>query len=219
MRLSPWASDNGLLEGDDPTKKYSEYIEEEVPAFLYFLQKRFNSKQMFVQEREGSSRMWFDPKRIMNDDLATMMAGTASNFEGSLIEFLGEMFRDTGAMKLEFDTEYIQKYVPDAARKDQQYIRNLLSDMPGVTKSPDSHRVRFAMRITETDKANGSKADIGSVYWSHESKQCRPFIFSAEYFVTPSDLEEMKKRRAKPDSAAAQSPATKQEDSQTEVPF
>ena len=219
MRLSPWASDNGLLEGDDPTKKYSEYIEEEVPAFLYFLQKRFNSKQMFVQEREGSSRMWFDPKRIMNDDLATMMAGTASNFEGSLIEFLGEMFRDTGAMKLEFDTEYIQKYVPDAARKDQQYIRNLLSDMPGVTKSPDSHRVRFAMRITEADKANGSKEDIGTVYWSRESKQCRPFIFSAEYFVTPSDLEEMKKRRAKPDSAAAQAPASKQEDSQTEVPF
>lgn len=219
MRLSPWADDNGLMEGDDPTKKYSEYIEEEVPAFIFFLQERFNSKQMFVKEREGSSRMWFDPKRIYNDDLAKMMNGTASNFEGSLMTFLEEMFKDTGAMTLEFDTDYIQKYVPDAARKDQNYIRTLLSDMPGVTKSPDSHRVRFPMRLTEADKLAGAEGDIGSVYWCKDGKQCRPFIFNAEYFVSPQDLEEMKSRKVKTDSAAAQAQATKKDDSQTEVQF
>lgn len=163
--------------------------------------------------------MWFDPKRIYNDDLAKMMNGTASNFEGSLMTFLEEMFKDTGAMTLEFDTDYIQKYVPDAARKDQNYIRTLLSDMPGVTKSPDSHRVRFPMRLTEADKLAGAEGDIGSVYWCKDGKQCRPFIFNAEYFVSPQDLEEMKSRKVKTDSAAAQAQATKKDDSQTEVPF
>lgn len=217
MRLTPWPEDGERIEGDDETKNYSEFIEEEVPAFLYFLQKRFNSKQMFVPQRENNSRMWFDPKRIYNDDLATMMAGTASNFEGSLMSFLEEMFKDTGAMTLEFDTDYIQKYVPDAARKDQQYIRNLLSDMPGVTKSKDSHKVRFAMRITEEDKRNGAKDDVGTFYWAREAKQCRPFVFNAEYFVSPADLNEMKQRKVKSDSAAAQAEHNK--DTQTDVPF
>ena len=220
MRLSPWDEESGRIEGDDETKNYSEFIEEEVPAFLFFLQKRFNSGKMFVPQRENSSRMWFDPKRIYNDDLATMMAGTASNFEGSLLSFLEEMFKDTGALKLEFDTEYIQKYVPDAARKDQQYIRNLLSDMPGVTKSKESKRVRMPKRITENDKLAGAKDDIGTVYWDKESKQCRPFIFDAEYFVTPSDLLEIKSRRVKSDAAAATQSQTEQpSDGQTEVPF
>lgn len=203
MRLTPWDDDEGKIEGDDETRNYSEFIEEEVPAFLFDLQKRYNAGKMFVPQRENNSRMWFDPKRIYNDDLATMMSGTASNFEGSLMVFLEEMFKDTGRLKLEFTVEYIKKYVPDAQGKDHMYIRNLLSDMPGVTKSKDSHRVRFPFRITEYDVQQGSDKPVGSVYWGKENDMARPYCFDAAYFLTPSDYEAIKNRATKQDSAAA----------------
>jgi hypothetical protein len=218
MRLTPWDDDEGKIEGDDETRNYSEFIEEEVPAFLFDLQKRYNAGKMFVPQRENNSRMWFDPKRIYNDDLATMMAGTASNFEGSLLTFLEEMFKDTGAKTLELDTNYIKNNVPDAGNKDLNYIRNLLNDMPGVKKYTGEHPkgVRFPRRITEIDKAKGAQDEVGTVYWDKDRTMCRPWTFDAAYFLSPSDYEALCNRNRKENSAAAQEPKP---DTQTEVPF
>lgn len=192
MRLEPWDEDQGGFDKD-----FKKKIEEEVQGFLFYIRERWYRNKMFVKESEG--RMWFDPKRIANADLAKMMSGTQSNFEGSLIDYLENMFIDTGKSLLHFDVQYIWDNVPDARRKDQQYIRNLLDDMPGVTKEKNSGKFKMPFRVTELMKRTDSsiKADEGDVMWPSAGKQCRPYAFDAKYFLSPEQYEKLKAPKQK----------------------
>ena len=175
MRLTPWADDKYDTEFDD-------YIEGEVPAFLYYLKERYYKGEMYVPQKEH--RMWFDPKRLVNDDLKKMMSGTQSNFEGSLRDFLENMFIDLGRKALEFDIDYIKTNIKDAKSKDEQYIRNLLDEMNGVVKCQNG-KYSMPFRVTREMKEKDSSitADEGEVMWPQKKKQCRPYRFDAKYFV------------------------------------
>lgn len=191
MRLTPWAEDNYDTNFDDE-------IEGEVPAFLYYLKDRYYKGNMFVPTKEH--RMWFDPKRLMNDDLKKMMSGTQSNFEGSLRNFLENMFIDTGRLKLDFDIAYIKENLVDAAKKDEQYIRTLLDEMAGVSKNTNG-KYKMPFRCTEKMKmsANPPAEDVGEVIWPSRGKQCRPYTFDAKFFLDAAEyadlIAEQKKKK------------------------
>ena len=183
MRLTPWEDDNYDVEFDDK-------LEGEVPAFLYYLTERYSKGQMYVPEKEH--RMWFHPRRLENDDLKEMMSGTQSNFEGSLREFLQDMFLDTKRLKLTFDVKYIVDNVQDAKRKDQQYIRNLLKDMRGVTRL-DSGKYNMPLRITGEmiDRDPTTPGSEGEVIWPARKIQCRPYEFDARYFLSSAEYDRL----------------------------
>jgi|GEM_PF-898456 len=185
MRLTPWEDDNYDVEFDDK-------LEGEVPAFLQFLSERWYNKTMFVKEKEH--RMYFDPKRLVNDDLHVLMTGTQSNFESSLINYLHDMFIDTKHKILFFDVDYIKKNVPDASKKDENYIRNLLEDMKGVVKVKESSRYSMPYRFHKDEKnKEAMESDYleGEIIWPTGKwrKQCRPFRFDAKYFVEADEYE------------------------------
>ena len=121
-----------------------------------------------------------------------MMSGTQSNFEGSLREFLAEMFLDTKRLKLAFDVEYIYDNIPDAKRKDTQYIRNLLKDMRGVTKL-GMCRYGSPVRITSEMVAKDATitAEVGEIIWPTRKKNGRPYEFDAQYFLTASEYKDL----------------------------
>ena len=194
MRLTPWADDAYDTGFDDR-------IEGEVPAFLYYLQDRYYHGKMFIQEKEH--RMWFDPKRLVNEDLTTMMSGTQSNFEGSLVEFLHEMFLDTKRVKLHFDIPYILETVDGAQKRGENSIRTLLSDMPGVQRVKETARFAMPFRVTSrlisSDQSLADKE--GEVMWPSRKKSCRPYEFDARYFLTNEEyksISEANKPEVKP---------------------
>lgn len=203
MRLTPW-------DDKDFDTCFDDNIESEIQAFLFYLKQRWEKGGMFVKEKEH--RMWFHPSRIYNEDLQKMMEGTNANVEGSLMEFMREMFKDTGRERLYFDVQYIWENVPDAKRKDQQYLRNLLSDMPGVARVSDSGKYKMPFRVTAAMKAMdiSLQEDEGEVIWPSKGKQCRPYEFDASYFLNPDEYARLKMRAVKHDSAAAQAAAGQQ---------
>ncbi len=212
MRLTPWE------EGEYDTG-FEDNIESEVQAFLFFLKQRWERNQMFVKEKEH--RMWFHPNRLINDDLINMMSGTESNFEGSLIDFLHEMFRDTGRSRLFFDVQYIWDNVPDAKRKDQAYIRNVLKDMPGVKRLPDSGKYAMPFRVTPQMMQVDSSLEEGSITWSSKKKQCRPYEFDARFFLTQEEYDKFtaKRQPAIDNAEGAAATADQASDTQTDIPF
>ena len=140
--------------------------------------------------------MWFSPDRIYNEDLQKMMSGTTANLEGSLMDFMETMFKETGRLRLYFDVQYIWDNVPDAKRKDQQYIRNMLDDMRGVTRIKEGSKYRMPFFVTADMKIKDStiEKDIGEVIWPTKGKQCRPYEFNAEYFLSREEYEILKKK-------------------------
>ena len=183
MRVTPWAE-----RGDINFATFEDDLTGEIPAFLYYLTDRYYKGQMHVKEWE--SRMWFAPSRLLNDDLKEMMSGTQSNFEGSLREFLHDMFLDTERLRLCFDIKSITEQVPDAKRKDQQYIRNLLKDMRGV-RQLEGGRYSMPCRVDALRAAasNGLETE-GEVVWSRKI-QCRPYEFDARYFLSAPEYKQM----------------------------
>lgn len=143
--------------------------------------------------------MWFHPNRLRNEDLEELMKGGESNFESSLYDWLRNMFIDCNRIKLEFDVDYIQRNVPDAKKKDANYIRNLLREMRGVTLQ-DSHKVAMPFRVTQEMMDEASRQgtpldeDEGEIIWPSRKKQCRPYQFDALYFLDPSEYEELAKK-------------------------
>ena len=184
MRVTPWTDPEF-----DP--EFEKAIEWEVPAFLHFLRERYYKGKMYRPKSEH--RMWFSPEEIYNSDLATMMSGTQSNFEGSLRNYLEEMFIDTERLYLEFTVQHIWENVPDAKRKDQQYIRNLISDMKGV-ELMGSKKCKMPLRYTWLDAQNNPNLVEGDVYWPKAGKQCRPFRFDAKYFTSQEEYEQLLKK-------------------------
>ena len=205
MRLTPWedvvaggdrqayrdpsvvaGGDRQAYRGPSIPADFEERVKEEIPAFLYYLTDRYYKNGMYVKQFEH--RMWFRPSRLMNDDLKVMMSGTQSNFEGSLREYLHDMFLDTQRLKLAFDIKNIVEQVPDAKRKDQQYIRNLLKDMKGV-RQMEGGRYSIAYRVT-ADEAKMPDCQYleGEIKWS-KKMQCRPFEFDAAYFLNASEYK------------------------------
>lgn len=182
MRLTPWAD-------DAYDTSFEDRIEGEVPAFLSFIKERYYKGKMFVPQKEH--RMWFDPKRLINEDLTTMMSGTQSNFEGSLVEFLHEMFLDTKRVKLHFDIPYILETVDGAQKRGENSIRTLLNDMAGVQRVKETARYAMPFRITAKqiaqDQALADKE--GEVQWPSRKKSCRPYEFDARYFLTAEEYK------------------------------
>jgi hypothetical protein len=189
MRLTPWAAD------DEFDQNFEDNIESEVQAFLFYLKTRWERGKMFIKEKED--RMWFDRNRLINEDLYKMMEGTSSNFESSLCDFLHEMFLDTGKLKLHFDVAYIWENVPDAKRKDQNYIHNILKDMKGVTQVAESSKHKMPFRVTkEMMRMDPNMKEVeGEVIWPTRGKQCRPYEFDAMAFLSSAEYEKLKEKK------------------------
>ena len=212
MRLTPW-------EDGQYDTGFEDNIESEVQAFLFYIKQRWERNEMYVKEREH--RMWFDPKRLINDDLINMMSGTESNFEGSLLDFLHDMFKDTGRTRLYFDTQYIWDNVPDAKRKDQTYIRNVLKDMPGVKRMEDSNKYAMPFRVTQAMMMTDSSLVEGEITWPSKKKQCRPYEFDARFFLSQAEYDALSAKRKPAEDRAEEAAANSDPaaDTQTEVPF
>ena len=194
---------------------FEDLLESEVQAFLFYIKKRWERHEMFVKEKEH--RMWFNPTRLVNDDLVNMMSGTESNFEASLIDFLHDMFKDTGRTKLYFDTQYIWENVPDAKRKDQTYIRNVLKDMPGVKRMAESSKYAMPFRVTQVMSQVNDGQEEGEVMWPTKKKQCRPYEFDARFFLTQDEYDKLAANR-KP-ALDSQDVRDADTDTQTAIPY
>lgn len=207
MRVTPWADPEY-----DPN--FEKAIEEEVPAFLYYLKDRYYKGKMYRPKSEH--RMWFTPDEIYNEDLAKMMSGTSSSFEDSLRLYLKEMFLDTGRLYLYFDTPYIKNHILDARGRTDKAVRDILSDMNGVEYIEKSERYAMPDRYTYSDIiANPDKDHVeGEVYWPSQKKQCRPWRFDAKYFVSTEQYEALQSKQKKEDKDAAE-----RTDSQQELPY
>ena len=125
------------------------------------------------------------------------------------------MFLDTGKLKLHFDVAYIWENVPDAKRKDQNYIHNILKEMKGVTQVAESGKHKMPFRVTKemmrTDPnltqfgiASTQKIDEGEVIWPTRGKQCRPYEFDAMAFLSSAEYEKLKEK--KKDTVADEKP-------------
>ncbi len=180
MRLTPWADENVDL-------SFDKMIEEEVPAFLWALQKRYNEGKMYVPEWED--RMWFKAKRLINKDLETMMDGTSSNVEGSLRNYMHDLFLDTNRLKLEFDLKYILDHIDGAKRRGENSMRIMLEDMEGVYRDGGQRKVAMPEYVTEEDIVLDSNLELGSIKWPTRKTTCRPYTFDAKYFLNPSEYQ------------------------------
>ena len=186
---------SSLAADDEFDQNFEDNIESEVQAFLFYLKTRWERGKMFIKEKED--RMWFDRNRLINEDLYKMMEGTSSNFESSLCDFLHEMFLDTGKLKLHFDVAYIWENVPDAKRKDQNYIHNILKEMKGVTQVAESGKHKMPFRITkEMMRMDPNMKEVeGEVIWPTRGKQCRPYEFDAMAFLSSAEYEKLKEKK------------------------
>ena len=189
MRLTPWADENVDL-------SFDKMIEEEVPAFLWYLQKRYNEGKMYVPAWED--RMWFKAKRLINKDLETMMDGTSSNVEGSLRSYMHDLFLDTNRLKLEFDLKYILYHIDGAKRRGENYMRIMLEDMEGVYRDGGQRKVAMPEYVTEEDLVRDSNLELGSIKWPTKKTTCRPYTFDAKYFLNPSEYQTIAESKKPP---------------------
>lgn len=131
---------------------------------------------------------------IMKDAQAKAIIDEYESYRRSLQDYVRALFKDTGLLHLELTVSYFELYLPFPPSLNVSIVREMLYVMPGVTRSSDSHRVRFPMYITEDDRAAGAKEEVGTLYWTREGKQCRPFVFDAKYFLSPDEYVEIKAR-------------------------
>lgn len=180
MRLSPWAD-------KEYDSDFEDRIEGEVPAFLNYLKERYYKGKMYVPEKKH--RMWFDPQSLVNEDLATMMSGTSSNFEGSLDDFLHDMFLDTGRTTLHFDVPYILNTIDGAKKRGEHSIRILLDDKAGVKRISKLDRYSMPFRVTAEMKQSDTSItqEEGEIMWPSKKKVCRPYEFDAKFFLSQDE--------------------------------
>ena len=116
------------------------------------------------------------------------------SYQSRLKDYVSALFKDTGLLQLELTVSYFEQQLPFPPSLTSGMIREMLYVMPGVTRSSDKRLVRFPMYITEEDRAAGAKEEVGTIHWTMEGKQCRPFVFDAKYFLSPDEYSELKAR-------------------------
>ena len=110
-----------------PCKEYSPDLDEQIkieyPAFLYFLQERMMNGGMYVAQKEHCR--WFSPKRIFNDELANLMAGTSSYsyaFENILSMIPGKESLSYKDVKI--CLRHLANQIPDSDKPCEEYTLN-----------------------------------------------------------------------------------------------
>lgn len=131
---------------------------------------------------------------LMKEAQAKAIINEYESYKSRLKDYVKALFKDTGLLQLEFDVKYFEQQLPFPPCLNYFIVREMFYVMPGVTRSSNSHRVRFPMYITEEDRALGAKEEVGTLYWTKYGKQCRPFVFDAKYFLSPDEYVEFKAR-------------------------
>lgn len=97
-----------------------ELMIEEIPNFLYFLNKRNLSCKK-------ESRMWFNPVLLRTEALKKLIEGNKSGPQKELTNILKNLFTDTGFWELKFNLKYICETLL-RNRYDRNYIEKVLRD-------------------------------------------------------------------------------------------
>ena len=186
-------------------------LQEEIPAFLHFL----NTRKISVPNRH---RGWFDPELIKTDALKRVVAYSAPTIEKELRTKLKDMFLDFGVEELmlsvsdikdewfknKYEDNYITQVLVERLKvhrfqwiiyKGKKYERDeqLKKEFPDLDlNDPEIIRKQVPRRyqIPDWDRTvdmTGSQ----TIKRINKERNGRPFVFYAKQFLTPEELESL----------------------------
>lgn len=147
----------------------------EIPAFLYYLNKR-------AMHTKQESRMWFHESLIKTDALRRLVESNKPRLEREIEDKIKQLFIETGLPTLHYPLDYIRDNFITVRKIEDSYLREVLE----------------MMKVERYKNSNG-KFDSTSVkiYFldaeytvASRILRCRPYVFNRESFITESDLEQ-----------------------------
>jgi len=150
-----------------------EDLQNEVPAFIDFLNKR-------KLKNEKVSRMWFNPEELFTDALAIIKFNSQEMVIKKMMEFLTDRFDESGANELFATPTDIERIIfKNNSRIDSSYIRRILTSKFKLTNSDKIKRYSPLEQI-EYDSYTKIEGKI--------TKTGRPFCYKREIFYINGDI-------------------------------
>ena len=175
-----WIVKVGSLSEEEQKVNVNDYFADEVPHFVYYLLHR----ELHVKEREG--RLWFAPKRYINENFKRMLDRNMPKAEKTIRIFLHDMFLDCQRELLELDVRYFQENIPEFQRREDADVRNIIEYNLKIPRYAGGapKRVKMPFRSTLIDNE-------GEICWS-KGRTCRPYTFKAEDFLESWELDALR---------------------------
>lgn len=209
-----WVIKVPVLRAENPN--ILETMEEEIPAFLSFL----NSRKL---KTEKLGRMWFHPSLLRTDALKKVIAYSKPTMEKELIQFIKDMFLDFGVEEIKmsadellkvlgkrYEKNYLTRTLKDHLKVDvyHKYVYNgveydtielainahdcdIKNEQKGelfaLPKIQKKYKVtRYSYPRREEIRGEGGRVDMKRV---EVSSNGRPYVFYRSQFLTPDELK------------------------------
>lgn len=153
-----------------------EIMIEEIPQFLYFLNKR----NLSVKKE---SRMFFAPSLLRTEALEKLIEGNRSGPQKELTSILRNWFTDTGFWQLKFTLKYIcEKILRN--RFERNYIHRILNENMHVEALSKTER----FYVPEISQVHEGGHLIDKIVCTQIIG--KPFVFNADKFLSPDEIEQ-----------------------------
>ena len=209
-----WVIKVPVLKQENPN--ILETMEEEIPAFLSFL----NSRKL---KSEKLGRMWFHPSLLRTEALKKVIAYSKPTMEKELLQFIKDMFLDFGVEEIKmsadellrvfgkrYEKNYLIRTLKDHLKVDvfHKYIYGDVEydsielaimahdsdsknenkgEMYAVSKIKKLYKVcRYSYPRREEIRGEGGKVETKRV---EVSSMGRPYVFYRDKFLTPEEIK------------------------------
>lgn len=151
-------------------------LQEEIPAFLNFLNKR----QMATDYEE---RHWFNSALLKTDALKKIVAHSKQTIEKELRVWLRDMFFDFGQPEIRLDMKSIKEKFP---RYENNYIEKVLEQDFHLTREPTARSTHYRWETIKknTDTDNPTIEQVRIEVKTHG----RHFVFKREDFLSEAEI-------------------------------
>lgn len=172
-------------------------LHDEVPAFLHFLSTRRIS-------RPKTTRMWFAPAELETEALRRLKERQKPLVERELRQYMHDLFLDFPAPEYLMTVEALQARIPSAAKRDGQYLHNLLRENLHLKKyAKDGREVTCRFKLPRYTMAGGPAfGGEQEVVWDRYFG--RPYVFPRGQFLTPAELADQLQAEQQPVEAEEQ---------------
>lgn len=154
-----------------------EQMEEEIPAFLCYLNRRnFSTKK--------ESRMWFAPAILKTDALKKLIEGNKSTAEREIRMYIRHTMLEYGFNELQYTLKFI---IEEVLRKryESNYIERLFNEKIRVHKTTKT--VRFTYPVIKSEYSGNGNEDKIFI----NKGLGKPYIFKASDFLSASEIAEL----------------------------
>ena len=153
-----------------------EMLNEEIPAFLYFLSNRKISVP-------NTSRAWFDPKLLETEALQRLRKRSKPMAQREITGLIRSMFIDFKKTEIRLAIEDLKERC-DIRKYENSYLKIILTELMKVEYSKKV--TRYKIPYWDTDPL-----DDDNIVEKYHKKHGRPFIFRIGDFLSKSEMIEI----------------------------